>query len=803
MAFPRLNNISFWRASLWVLVDCFSWNQLCVLDVNILQITLRQTSLVNGEWSIETGIIPIYRKSCSLPGGEIPKGPEHATKAISVQYAYDELPDKFDKVTVDASEAVLNLLRKYFAHILGLTEKGQSSVKGILNTQDQQDESITPKSNINYQESTARLPKGSNSYGNGGTILGKRWRVQSLIEVNQFRRPLTTSAGQTGAKRVMELEMQNGKYIEVYKWISSKEMLELVYRNLSSNEGSMTAGMDDKTVDGMRENIIIELSQKLKQESYRFTSMKRVYIPKGNGKMRPLGIPTIYDRIVQEAMRIILEMIFEDKFSENSHGFRPKRSCRTAISSISKWKGITWMIEGDIKGFFDNVNHGKLAIILEKYIKDQQFMDLYWKLVRAGYIDNGVKYNTYTGAPKGGIVSPILSNVYLNEFDYFVQELIDKYATRRKGISKVNPKMSNFSDKLSKLNDEYQKDKSKEILKQIRALRVERNEIPTIIRNGNRIYYTRYADDWVIGLIGNKEIANSIREECKIFLKERLSIELSEEKTHITNITTKEAHFLGIDIRRNKSKESKIVLRRVKGRLVKSRINQTKIQFGIPVEKIIRRLQDKGFIKTYTRKDGRVKLVPNAMTKWIFLDHRSMIIRYNKVIRGLINYYGFVDNLRAFNAIVNYYIHHSCAKTLARKLNLDTRAKVFKKFGRYLGTPEMKGDNSIEIIHTARHPPLTPWSERRSYKKKNTKLIEKYVPISYDPFEAIDWKLETQTGYYELCRVCGKDGDTEMHHVKHLRKDGNKSTGFLELMSKLNRKQIPVCRTCHKKNTFW
>ena len=176
-----------------------------------------QTPLDIVETGIEASIIPIYCKSCSLPEGEILKGPEHATKAIPGQIAYDELQDKFDKVTADVSEAELNLLRQYFAFILGLTEKGQSSVKGIFNTQIQQDESITPKSNINYQESTTRLPKGSNSYGNGGIILDNRRGVQSSIEVNQFRRPLTTSAGQTGASRIMELEVRNGKYVEVYK----------------------------------------------------------------------------------------------------------------------------------------------------------------------------------------------------------------------------------------------------------------------------------------------------------------------------------------------------------------------------------------------------------------------------------------------------------------------------------------------------------------------------------------------------------------------------------------------------------
>lgn len=228
-------------------------------------------------------------------------------------------------------------------------------------------------------------------------------------------------------------------------------------------------------------------------------------------------------------------------------------------------------------------------------------------------------------------------------------------------------------------------------------------------------------------MIGNKELAMIIKNECKTFLKEKLLIELSEEKTRITNITTKEAHFLGVDIRRDVSKESKIVLRRIKGRIVKSRINQTRIQFGIPVEKTLKRLKDKGFTKTYTKKkkNGKLKLVPEAITKWIFLDHRSILIRYNMVIRGLINYYGFVDNLRAFHSIINYLLHHSCAKTLARKLNLGNRAKAFKRFGRLLETPEVKGINTSKLFTQPNF-------------KKNVKLLEKYNPSSYDPFEVVN-----------------------------------------------------------------
>lgn len=284
------------------------------------------------------------------------------------------------------------------------------------------------------------------------------------------------------------------------------------------------------TLDGINVKYIKQLALELKTEVFQFTSVKRVYISKGNGKTRPLGIPTIRDRLVQEAMRMLLEAIFEGKFSDLSHGFRPGRSCHTALSQVSNWNGITWMIEGDIKGFFDNVNHQILAKTLERYIKDQQFVDLYWKLVKAGYIDGGLKYNSYKGVPQGGIVSPVLSNIYLNEFDKFVLQIIEEYSSKNPEISKVNPKIVNYSTRLILLNDEYRLTKNVEKLKQLKQLRVERNKIPSRIRIGNRIWYVRYADDWVIGIIGKKELVETIKNLCKDFLKSQLDIELSEKK---------------------------------------------------------------------------------------------------------------------------------------------------------------------------------------------------------------------------------------------------------------------------------
>jgi len=287
---------------------------------------------------IYTIIVPILYKSYSLPDGEIPRGTEHAINAVPVTCSYYELLDKFNTmVHNNVSGTYENSMRLINTHISKIIISGQRIIKGTLDTPRQQDDFyITPKLNINYQESTIRLPKERNFYGNGGLILGNRFRIQSITKVIQFKRSLITLAGNTGKSELKKLDVENGKYFNLYKKICSIEFLELAYIRLKSKPGNMTPGIDNKTLDGINLNFISDLMNSLKDESFKFTSVKRVYIPKNNGKMRPLGIPTIKDKLVQETMRIILELIYEEKFSNLSHGFRPKRSCHTALKEISK-----------------------------------------------------------------------------------------------------------------------------------------------------------------------------------------------------------------------------------------------------------------------------------------------------------------------------------------------------------------------------------------------------------------------------------------------------------------------------------
>jgi len=261
---------------------------------------------------------------------------------------------------------------------------------------------------------------------------------------------------------------------------------------------------------------------------------------------------------------------------------------------------MTWIIEGDIKGYFDNVDHKVLADILCKVIQDQQFLDLYWKLVKAGYIDKKIKstnVNSTIGVPQGGVVSPILSNIYLNEFDMFMENLIDKLSSKNVNISKINPSIVKYSKLLTKLHYKYNEEYDKVVLKEIKEVRAVRNKIPSRIRTGNRIRYVRYADDWVIGVIGNRSLVESIKQESKKFLQDVLKLELSEEKTKITHLRDEYAHFLGVDFNKPVSKKAPIVKRKYADRIIKARINQAKIHFYMTVKEMLKTLQEKGFIK--------------------------------------------------------------------------------------------------------------------------------------------------------------------------------------------------------------
>lgn len=216
---------------------------------------------------------------------------------------------------------------------------------------------------------------------------------------------------------------KNYKYNRLYRNLYNPSFYLKAYTNISPNQGNMTKGTDGKNIDGFSLEKINILIESLKDESYQPYPSKRVFIPKKNGSKRPLGIPAFKDKLLQEVIRMILEAIYEKSFKESSHGFRPKRSCHTALYKVRKtFTGVKWFVEGDISGFFDNIDHHTLIALLRRRITDEKFIRLIWKFLRAGYLEEWQFQSSYSGTPQGGVISPLLSNVYLTELDIFMEE---------------------------------------------------------------------------------------------------------------------------------------------------------------------------------------------------------------------------------------------------------------------------------------------------------------------------------------------------------------------------------------------
>lgn len=294
----------------------------------------------------------------------------------------------------------------------------------------------------------------------------------------------------------------NYKFERLYRILYNKNMYLLAYQNIYANEGNMTKGTDGETIDGMSLNRIDDIIAKMRDESYQPKPSRRTYIMKKDGKRkRPLGIPAFIDKLVQEVIRMILEAIYEGSFENCSHGFRPDRSCHTALDQIqTRFTGVKWFIEGDIKGFFDNIHHDILIDILKERISDERFIRLIRKFLNAGYIEDWVYHKTYSGTPQGGIISPILANIYLNKLDKYMQEYILKFnkgkdRKRNPKYRKLEVKRKNLVDKLKKADTKVDKDS---ILKEIRQVEMERRDVPYSLPMDDsykRMQYVRYADD--------------------------------------------------------------------------------------------------------------------------------------------------------------------------------------------------------------------------------------------------------------------------------------------------------------------
>ena len=484
---------------------------------------------------------------------------------------------------------------------------------------------------------------------------------------------------------------ENYSFERLYRNLYNIEFYLEAYAKIYPNKGSSTKGINNDTIDGMSIIRIESLIGKLKDQTYQPKPARRTYIPKKNGKLRPLGIPTFEDKLIQEVVRRILESIYEPQFSNHSHGFRTNRSCHTALKEIrNTFTGTRWFIEGDIKGFFDNIDHHVLIQLLRKRIKDEKFINLIWKFLRAGYVEDWVFHKTYSGTPQGGIISPLLSNIYLHELDKYVKQYTERY---NKGEKRThNEVYHNIASKIAirksnnKRDWETLSEKGKsERLKELKALYKElqsHDSKALFDPNYRRMKYVRYADNFIIGVIGSKNEAEQIKQDLTDFLAMELKLELSAEKTLITH-REKNARFLSYDIRVARDWHRMKMPNGTK----KRKFNyQTKL--FVPHEKYIKKLVDLGALKIGKCNGWK----PVHRPYLVHNDDLEILRTYNAEIEGLYNYYCLASNvhvLQSFRQTMKY----SMIKTYANKYKSTvsktiTKYKINGKFGVRFETKE-------------------------------------------------------------------------------------------------------------------
>lgn len=576
------------------------------------------------------------------------------------------------------------------------------------------------------------------------------------------------------------------KYERLYRILFNEEMFYVAYQRIYAKPGNMTAGSDGKTIDEMSLSRIEKLITSLKDESYQPQPSRRVYIPKKNGKMRPLGVPAFNDKLVQEVIRLILEAIYEGSFEQTSHGFRPDRSCHTALTQIKRnFNGAKWFIEGDIKGFFDNIDHDVLINVLKERIIDERFLRLIRKFANAGYVEDWKFHKTYSGTPQGGIISPILANIYLDKLDKYMEKYIANFDCGKERKRNVECKRLENRKRIAVKNLRAVEDESikVELVEQVKNISKQIFQVPygdEMDTDYKKLKYVRYADDFIIGLIGSKEEARRIKDDIAKYLQEELKLELSEDKTLITH-SEKSALFLGYEISVWKSN----FIKRTKSGHMRRTVNKI-VRLGIPKNMIKHKLLEYDAVEM-KHHDGIERWKPKARS--ILIDNESLEIlyRYNAEIRGLYNYYALANNCSSLNSF-KYIMEYSMYKTFAWKYRTSVRklCKKYKKDGVFtISFTDSKGRNKQATLYN------------KGFKKRTPNVESKYDNIPNVAF-SLSYTSLTERLKERKCELCGATDDVEMHHIRKL-KDLKGKAVWQKVMIARQRKTIAVCRPCHMK----
>ena len=573
---------------------------------------------------------------------------------------------------------------------------------------------------------------------------------------------------------VLQKRGMEGKAVQrLYRNLFNEELYLKSYSEIYANKGATTPGINDETLDGMSRNRISRIIEKVRNETYRWQPVRRTYIPKSDGRNRPLGIPTGDDKLLQTAMKNLLEAYYEPTFSTRSHGFRSGRGCHTALMQIAqKHRDVSWFIEGDIKGCFDNIDHEILMDKMEERIEDQRFLRLVKNLTKSGYVEEWTWNRTYSGTPQGGVISPLLANIYLDTFDKWVEkELLPLYNRGRKENGegrKRNPEYRHYEYKRSQAKKKGDLEAYKHFGKLMKS-------VPSVIEDDSyrKLEYIRYADDFLLSFAGPKHEAEKIRGHIKDFLERELLLELSLEKTLITHARSEKARFLGYDLCVMQNNEKRTV--------------SGQIWFGIPSE--VRKEKAK-------QQDRKGKIIHRPeLLKYSDYD---IISRFQSEYRGLANYYVMAHNLHRLKE-VEWKMSTSLLKTLAGKYKSTVNKMVKKYKGNHVVDGKTYKTFKVTVEREGKKPLTAHFGAiPLNRNPKPSKLTDDILKMG-DPYQRsqlIDRMMKDE------CEMCGEKGEIQVHHVRKL-KDVNKpgrriKPAWVHRMASIRRKTLMTCTDCHK-----
>jgi group II intron reverse transcriptase/maturase len=557
---------------------------------------------------------------------------------------------------------------------------------------------------------------------------------------------------------------------ELYRQMFSVDLYLMAYGRIYANHGAMTPGPDAETADGMSMDKIQQIIEAMRHERYRFRPVRRTFIPKKNGKLRPLGLPSWSDKLVGEVVRLLLEAYYEPTFSDYSHGFRPGRGCHTALREVERtWTGAVWFVEGDISDCFGSLDHDIMIKILGEKIRDNRFLRLIHNMLKAGYLEDWRYHESLSGAPQGGVVSPILSNIYLDKLDVFVETVLIPQHTRG-ARRKPNPEYWRIHSRIWRARERGDRDA-------VRALRRERRQLPSRDPQDpgyRRLKYTRYADDHLLGFIGPKAEAEAIKDQLARFLRDELALELNPDKTLITHARTKAARYLGYEI----------IVQHCNDKLTNGRklVNGV-VALRIPLDVIKAK-----------RAPYRCQGKPWHRSALQNLDDFDIIQTYGAEYRGIVGYYLLANDVWRLTDL-EWPAKTSMLKTLAAKYQ-STVSKMATRYKTKIETPHgLRTCFEARIQRDGKQDLVARFGGIPLVRKKDTVLIDRIPGPVLTPRKELIRRLLTRR-----CELCGEAGKVVTHQVRKLTslgKPGPDQPSWATKMTTMRRKTLVVCATCH------